>query len=67
MTWLCRNTKLLDSFAPLKNEKSTPVLCDQVTRRPGSLTISLVSMTSMNDTPSYEAKESWITQHCTCP
>ena len=40
----------------LKNRKFTPVLCDQVTKCLGSLTISLVSTTSTNDAPIIASK-----------
>ena len=39
------------TLLPLKNEKLMPVLCDQVTQCSGSLTISLISVTTMNNAP----------------
>ena len=43
MMLLSRNSKVLDSFPPVKSGKLMPVLCDQVTQCLDSLTISLVS------------------------
>ena len=61
MMWLRRNSKLLNSFSPEKwevNASFTGLV---------SLTFSLSSTRSLNDTPPYEAKELWITLDHTHP
>ena len=51
--WLSRNTKVLDSFSP---QKWGNLISDQVTQCPGSLTFSLISVTSINDIPPIQGK-----------
>ena len=65
--WLRRNSKLLNSFSAQKNGKLMPLLHDKVTQFLVSLTFSLSSMTSLNDTPPFKAKELWITLNHTHP
>ena len=62
--WLSRNTKVLDSFSP---QKWGNVISDQVTQCPGSLTFSLIIVTSINDVPQYKARELWIAHSPTDP
>ena len=45
---------------PLKNEKLTPALCDQVTQCLGSLTFSLIIRQTPMTFPPQEVKELWI-------
>ena len=51
MMWLSRNTEVLDCFLPQKWEVNACSIW-QVSQCLSSLTISLVSVTSMNDIPS---------------
>ena len=57
MMWLSRKSKVLDSFSPKKWEDNTCSMWSGYTKFFGSLTFSLVSLTSTNDVPPHHIKQ----------